>query len=296
MGDRPLLSILIPSWNRFEEVVKAYQSFAAELTNEVEVIIVDNASKSEIFSQLEAFFKGKDNVHLYQNDSNLGMVRNWNCCLEFAKGEWFSLLCSDDTFIQGRLTFLLNFLKNLETPSVVTQDPSIEPEFVLLPSGAEALSKLKLPIASGNIWHRKCFEELGGFDPRFEYSADAEYWYRLVTKFPLVLLKDFNATYTQSDSNYMWETWEKEDFLEQSRLLSSVVTEYHYPGISEEEKELKVKQELKKTLYSILSTAMSKKGKRFLFFKYFPISLKYHNPIYIFMVAMRSLLNSLISK
>jgi glycosyltransferase involved in cell wall biosynthesis len=173
------ISILIPTWNRVQPVLDAVESIGP-LAHDMEVVIVDNASDPDLYEELQHHLGSRPGIRLFRNESNLGMVRNWNRCLELAQGEWFGLLCSDDRFRLGAIDRLREIIGMQPGPSMIIQDPAADREVVFAQAGSVTLRELRLPIASGNFWHRCVYQQIGGFDERFEYCADAEYWYRAV--------------------------------------------------------------------------------------------------------------------
>lgn len=259
---RPLLSVLIPTWRRVETVVEAIRSVEVTDASRVEIVVVDNGSEEPIYSRLQAAVAPFPNVVLRRNDVNLGMVRNWNRCVALARGEWMGLLCSDDVYVPGAVTRALALLSSLAEPALVTSDPKAAAAEVRLPAGPETARTLRLPLASGNFWHRDVCGALGGFDDRFEYSADVEFWYRVARHFPVVTLREPLASYRRHLDNYMWATWAKADFLDQTALLVRTVLGHQHPGLGARRRERRVQQDVWKTALTVYSKTFGDPGRR----------------------------------
>lgn len=114
----PLLSIYIPTHNRFEELNRLVDLLAAEIAeNEhlrasVEVVISDNASlvnKDKLLKILEAFTEL--NVSIYVNENNMGADRNMLCCFERTVGDYVWLLCDDDLIYSGSISDVLSYIE-----------------------------------------------------------------------------------------------------------------------------------------------------------------------------------------
>lgn len=232
-----LLSIFIPTWNRKFETIRAIGSVGVIPPN-VEIIVVEDGSDESNYLYLLEATKDMPTVHIYRNEQNLGMVGNWNKCLSYATGQWVGMLCDDDEYRPGAIERALSLLTATNFPALVLQDSSIEGESILCPKGPESVNGLRLPIASGNFWHRDVIKKVGVFDGRFQYSADGEYWYRIVAEFPVIKVKEPFATYHQHHSNYMWATWRKADFIAQTKMLSTAVASYIYAGSPRRESEI----------------------------------------------------------
>jgi glycosyltransferase involved in cell wall biosynthesis len=275
---RPLLSVLIPTWNRSDLVLRAIESVGT-VSPDIEIVVVDNASDEPVFARLQHAIVGHTNVRLFRNERNLGMVKNWNACIVHASGEWIGLLCSDDRYRAQAIARVVPLLRSQTEPTLVIQDPLIEKEMERSPAGRATVHDLRLPIASGNFWHRKMVEQLGGFDERFEYSADAEFWYRLAYHFPVVKVRDAFAEYNQHGSNYMWDTWQKPDFLDQVRLLRKTVLSYDRKQNADTDRLIakEVDQAVWDTLLTIIGQTFLKQGRSELFSRYLRLAFQETN-------------------
>jgi glycosyltransferase involved in cell wall biosynthesis len=92
----PLVSILIPVFNRQEIIEATIESALAQTYANFEIVIVDNASTDETWQRCTMFADRDPRVRLFRNHSNIGPVRNWQRCADEARGEYGKLLFSDD--------------------------------------------------------------------------------------------------------------------------------------------------------------------------------------------------------
>jgi glycosyltransferase involved in cell wall biosynthesis len=69
-------------------------AFEQDYSN-IEVIVIDNASTDDSQSVLSCL-QSKYNFVFEINDKNIGMVPNFNRCMDLAKGEYIVFLSSDD--------------------------------------------------------------------------------------------------------------------------------------------------------------------------------------------------------
>jgi glycosyltransferase involved in cell wall biosynthesis len=209
----PFLSILIPTYNRAEMTIECAKSIG---TNpEIEIVIVDDCSNDTEFAKL--LDADIPNAKLYRNDTNLGMTKNFNRCMELATGEWFGLIGSDDYYKPGAIDRAVALLHKLP-PSLVVY--SRDTKGWTRPPGTETVRNLQLPSGYGNFWHRSIYEDVGGFDERLHFSPDGEYWFRIATKYPVVGVPEKYSVYRKHGANLMYETWRKPDFLKQIKLIT----------------------------------------------------------------------------
>jgi len=107
----PLVSILIPAYNRAKIILETLNSAVNQTYKNIEIIVVDNKSTDNTFETIKEFAKSYPNVKVYQNEENIGPVRNWRKCLDYATGEYVKILWSDDliapTFIEKTLPYLI---------------------------------------------------------------------------------------------------------------------------------------------------------------------------------------------
>lgn len=96
MSKRPLVSILIPVYNREEFVGSCIQSAMGQTIDDLEIIVVDNASTDNTWNICQQYANKDSRIRLFQNDTNLGPVRNWQRCIGEAKGNFGKILFSDD--------------------------------------------------------------------------------------------------------------------------------------------------------------------------------------------------------
>lgn len=106
----PLVSIIIPVYNREKVITRTLESAVYQTYENCEIIIVDNYSTDQTFELLNQFASSNKKIRLFQNETNIGPVRNWDKCLGYARGEFVKILWSDDyiayNFIENCLPFL----------------------------------------------------------------------------------------------------------------------------------------------------------------------------------------------
>ncbi len=106
----PLVSILIPVYNREKYIAQTIESALNQTYKNIEVIIVDNKSTDNTWSILQDYAKKDRRIKVYQNNKNIGPVRNWKRCIDYATGKYGKILWSDDLiapeFIEKTLPFL----------------------------------------------------------------------------------------------------------------------------------------------------------------------------------------------
>ncbi len=116
MASQPLVSILIPVYNREAMIVQCLRSALAQTYSNIEIVVGDNASTDGTFQVVQDHARQDDRIRCFRNDLNVGAVRNWLKCLEHSTGEYIKLLFSDDWLEPQAVERLL--VPILENPEV----------------------------------------------------------------------------------------------------------------------------------------------------------------------------------
>lgn len=90
----PLVSIVIPVYNREDFVKEAIDSALSQTYENIEVIVVDNCSTDNTWEVLKKYNNPK--LFVFQNEKNIGPVLNWKRGIELSKGTFVKILFSDD--------------------------------------------------------------------------------------------------------------------------------------------------------------------------------------------------------
>jgi glycosyltransferase involved in cell wall biosynthesis len=93
-GGRPRVTVLIPTYNRSRWLRRAIGSVLAQTHHDLELIVADNASTDET-PAVVAEFDDPRVVHV-RHAENLGMVGNFDWCLERARDSTYARIMTDD--------------------------------------------------------------------------------------------------------------------------------------------------------------------------------------------------------
>jgi len=116
----PLVSILIPAYNREDLIVPCIQSALDQTVQELEVVVVDNESTDNTWQVCHAFAAKDKRVRVFRDPLNIGPVRNWQRCIQEARGRYGKILFSDDLIEPAFLERTLPFLQSPDVGFVFT--------------------------------------------------------------------------------------------------------------------------------------------------------------------------------
>jgi glycosyltransferase involved in cell wall biosynthesis len=201
-----LVSIIIPTYNRYELLIHCIKSCLTQTYKNIEVIVVNDHSTDERYysGKLEALSEKVRVLHLeinqrikYNAQAAQGMTRQ--CGLDIARGEWCAFLDDDDFFLQDKVQIQLNQMKNynflfsstnmfmVKHNSIPNGDYNDELDMEIMGlyfqknDVPKCLTKnivdhINLVNNSSVILHRSVIDLVGSFEPiKFE---DWNYWFR----------------------------------------------------------------------------------------------------------------------
>jgi len=192
--DRPLWSVMVPTYNCDKYLGQALESVLAQDPGpmHMQIEVVDDCSTRDD-PEPAVREVGRGRVAFFRQPRNLGMCGNLNSCVQRSMGLWVHLLNHDDYVLPG-------FYKRLETAmaaapavsllctrSLVVDElgelqtlsdriPSLE-----VPSSDVSAFLLNNPLRTPAVVIRRSFYEAsGGFDTRLCHANDWEMWLRAI--------------------------------------------------------------------------------------------------------------------
>ncbi|MGH1352177.1 MAG: glycosyltransferase family 2 protein [Methyloligellaceae bacterium] len=101
-GDnRPMFSIVIPTYNRKDEILKAVDSVLKQTCQDFEIVIVDDGSTDGTKDAIDAL--GDDRIRYIKHEQQSGANAARNTGIGHAQGSYISFLDSDDIFLKNKL-------------------------------------------------------------------------------------------------------------------------------------------------------------------------------------------------
>lgn len=206
----PLVSICIPTYNGETWLLECLRSALSQTYANLEILVVDDCSTDgtvELARSLQ-----DERLRIAVNESNQGLVGNWNACVRLARGEFIKFLFQDDVLYPNCVEKMLAMIERHSELGLVfsTRDIIVEKNV----SGADAEAWLDyarclhkrfdvhegvndgralfLQHAEKKFAHccvgepttvlirKECFRRLGLFNPRVKQICDAEMWLRIM--------------------------------------------------------------------------------------------------------------------
>ncbi|HXZ97297.1 MAG TPA: glycosyltransferase family 2 protein [Burkholderiales bacterium] len=94
---QPLVSICIPAFNAAHQLSDSLGSAMRQSYANLDILVFDNASSDGTEGVVRSLADRDSRVRYLRHESNVGMVRNFNACIEQARGQYVKFICADDS-------------------------------------------------------------------------------------------------------------------------------------------------------------------------------------------------------
>jgi GT2 family glycosyltransferase len=193
----PLVSIIVVNWNGIRYIDECLDSLEKQTWDNKEFILVDNGSRDGSAEHMQKWAEGVPNAQVIVLDKNSGFCEANNLAFVRSRGEWIALLNNDavaepkwieELVRQGdperRIGMLGSKILFAEPKSVIDKAGhliywdgqnrgrgTMEKDI----GQYEKEEEILWPDACAAIYHRRVFEETGGFDETFfAFGDDAD--------------------------------------------------------------------------------------------------------------------------
>jgi glycosyltransferase involved in cell wall biosynthesis len=214
-GKRPLWSIMIPTYNCTRYLRHTLESVLAQALPQDEMqieVVDDHSTDGDVKAVVEEIGRGR--VSFYRQPQNRGSLRNFETCLNRAKGKWIHLLHGDDLVKDGFYQEIKGlFTQYPEAGAAFTAVSYIDEndkEYRQHPLASEHCGIVKdflYKIAQGQLLQppamvvkRSVYEQLGSFFC-VHYGEDWEMWIRIGANYPVAFSPKRLALYRSHTTN-----------------------------------------------------------------------------------------------
>lgn len=204
----PKVSVIIPSFNHEKYVAMAIQSVLQQSFQDFEIIITDDASSDGTVNEIKKF--NDPRIKLFIFERNTGAAFAYTKCVEESRGEYISVLNSDDCYLPQKLEKQVKFLE--EHPDIWAVFGNAE---IINDKGLEFKDKehfyykifaqpnrtrfewLNYFFYNGNclchpsiLARKECYEKIAPADPRYAQLGDFHRWIRICFKHEIYVMPE----------------------------------------------------------------------------------------------------------
>jgi len=208
---KKLVTVAIPTFNRKRYLKQSINSVLNQTYKNLELLVVDNHSEDNTQKEVEGIHDSR--IHYLRNKKNIGILSNWNKCIDLAKGKYLVILGDDDILLP---TFIEESLKVHERYNVgfsFTHCNKVDKNGKFLmrwgydfpPSGFLKGDKyLRLTVKYGAcltnsttvMLNKNIFKTVGKFEAKYSTNTfDLNMWIKIADKFNLYFIDKTLAHY-----------------------------------------------------------------------------------------------------
>jgi glycosyltransferase involved in cell wall biosynthesis len=206
----PVVSVIIPTFNRGRFIASAIHSVLAQSYEHFEVIVVDDGSTDDTKSIVAEITD--ERVH-YIYQSNHGRSNARNHALKVAQGKYIAFLDSDDLYMPGKLAMQIEYLDaHSEVGMIYTSAVCVD-------EAGNRLSHTYEATVSGDIYKHiafftpvtitlptvvvraEVFSTVGGFDENMHRFEDTDMWRRISKQYKIDALSLYTCELRTHDDN-----------------------------------------------------------------------------------------------
>lgn len=184
----PIVTVIIPTFNRAGFLRESIQSVLAQTISGYELIVVDDGSTDNTGDVAAAF----PEIRYIRSPKNLGVSKARNLGIEQARGRYIAFLDSDDLWAERKLESQIHWMEaHPEYQVCYTDEIWIRKRVRVNPmnkhrkfSGDIFAHALALCIVSPSsvMMRSSLFDEVGGFDEALPACEDYDLWLRIAAK------------------------------------------------------------------------------------------------------------------
>lgn len=220
-GSSPRISVLMPAYNSEKYIASSIESILNQSFGLFELLIADDCSTDDTWQIIQEYAKKDKRIKPIRNESNLYIARNRNKLLDMARAKYIAWQDADDIALVQRLEKQYNFLeKNYHVGIIggyleIFDDKRVRG--IRKYSADDRMLRKKIfrysPVAQpAAMIRRKCFDELGNYDPKYPPAEDIDMSFRIGTKYLFANLEEVILKYRQSETSSTFKKLNKIEF------------------------------------------------------------------------------------
>jgi len=192
----PLVSVIIPTYNRADLVRQAVASVEAQTFRDFEIVVVDDGGTD---GTCEALAAGPE-LRVLRHPHRQGVAAARNTGAAAARGEWLAFLDSDDFWLPDKLARQMDYLTTRPQVRLCQTDETWVRRGVRVNKPAafgKVAGRIFLPSLarcmispSAVMVHRRLFDDHGGFDATLPAAEDYDLWLRLTWRYAVGLVDE----------------------------------------------------------------------------------------------------------
>lgn len=217
---RPLWSVMIPTYNCTKYLARTLKSLLEQAPSPelMQIEVIDNCSTQD---DPEALVRdlGRGRISFYRQSQNIGIIGNFNTCVERSTGLIVHILHSDDIVLPGFYKVLQEAFDQEPTigaafcRSIYIDEDDVQVELSpfsrtttgVFPDLLKQIASSHLIESPAFVVRRSVYEQIGGYHPDLFHAADTEMYMRIASHYrvwyepaSLACYRKHSCSYTSS--------------------------------------------------------------------------------------------------
>lgn len=188
MKQEKLLSILIPTYNREEYLMKNLNILLSQINEEIaekiEIIISDNCSDDNTFEKLLELKEKNEILKISKNEKNIGADKNFYKLIMESQGKYLWLFGDDEFLLEKGLEKVIYYLEKEKNIGLFHIKNSSKKNFLIYEDKVKYMKKVnyKISFITGHIFNREMLEENIDYEEFLDSFLIQEMFYFQVIK------------------------------------------------------------------------------------------------------------------
>jgi glycosyltransferase involved in cell wall biosynthesis len=202
MNQRPVFSVVIPTYNREDLILKTLNTVFAQTYPHYEILVVDNCSTDNTEQVLEPYISSRK-IRFFKHDRNYERAKSRNTGMENATGDFVTFLDSDDLMYPNNLRDAadyvfsnsdIRFFHNLYELVDLEGNVLYRYRFPALDNPIRAIAEGNFLSCIGIFIHQDIYQRYR-FDTTslLTGSEDWEFWLRVIADYRLGRVEKINS-------------------------------------------------------------------------------------------------------
>ncbi len=229
------VSVCIPMYNGEKYLRDCLDSVLSQSYWDLEILCVDDQSSDSTVDIVKEYAALDDRIKLHINEENLGLVGNWNKCIELATADYIKYVFQDDVIHPECIAKKMEAIEGFDCPICACRRDFIiennasknirkyfqydikKPEhffgntdYISADQFGEVAKNFPLANLVGEpsvfLFHKSVIDKMGAFDATFSQLVDFEFVLRMISEFGFVFIPETLAYFrvhggAESDKN-----------------------------------------------------------------------------------------------
>lgn len=183
-----LVSVIIPTHNRLDLLIRAISSLLVQSYKHIEIIVVSDASSDGTDNYMNLLIQKEPRIKYFKNKFPKGAPAARNLGLSHSIGKYVTFLDDDDEMLPTKIEKMLAEIEmGFSMIATGYYEQKVNSKIAIIPNENVFLEDMlySYPLGGGNQMMTFCdyAKKIGGFDESLKAYQDYDFWLRIIKEF-----------------------------------------------------------------------------------------------------------------